>query len=171
MAELDAGELLAWLVAVLVLVVVPLVAVHPEGARRALGPQVERWLAQLAPEEPADPLADALRAQIRRESVIVHVQRLRRVLATDENESAVRQIGHRMAYASLLLELEALQDAPPAYAFAALGSPSPVPETDRRWRDDLALPVVTTRGWSPAGGQRAPAVEVLELGPRRRAAH
>ncbi len=170
MAELNVGELLAWLIAVFVLVVVPLIAVHPEGARRALGTRVERWLEQLAAPEPTDPLVGALRAQIRLELVVGHVQRLRRVLAVDEGESAVRQIGHRMAYASLLLELEALRDAPPpTYAFAALGPPDPEPA--RRWRDDLVLPVAPIRVRSTDGGQRGPSVEVLELGPRRRVAH
>lgn len=182
MAGLDVSEVFGWLVVVVVLVSLPLLCLDPGGARRRLGPRalalVERAVEHVRPVDEPDPLAEALRAQIRRERLVADVARLRRIVATDEHMSAVRQIGNRMAYGQLLLELEALRDVPPVYTFATLGAlgavgalaASSVP--DARWRDDLALPVgpALSPRFQERDGQRAPAVEVLELGPRRRLA-
>lgn len=172
MADLDVVELVAWLFVVVTLAAVPLVALNAEGAQRRLGPRTMALLMRAAehfrPVDEPDPLAEALRAQIRREKLLADVQRLRRILATDEHMSAVRQIGNRMAYGQLLQELEAYRNVPqPGYAFAALSMPASVPA--EHWADDLVLASPPPR-FGELDGQRPPAVEVLELGPRRRAA-
>lgn len=173
MAEVDLVQLLGWLVVVVALVLFALVSVDFEGTKRRLGPRItgliERAIERCRPVDEPDPLAEALRAQIRHEKLVADVQRLRRLLATDMGKSAVRQIGNRIAYASLVLELEQSRPvAQPSYAFAAAvtgGRDVSLPVD--RWQDDLALPASTPRV-RERDGQRAPAVEVLELGPRRR---
>ena len=173
--ELSVSELLAWLVVVLALVGLPLVMTDPEETRRRLGPRVlarlERLATQLRPEDEPDPLVEALRAQLRREKLIADVQRLRRLVAHDEAMSATRQLGNRIAYASLVAELESLRDATTPFA-AVAGLPvaaSAAPGSS--WTDELVLSAPARgRTWSD-DGQRPPAVEVLELGPRRRTAH
>ncbi len=174
MAETDLAQLLGWLVVAVAMIVFAAVSVDPEATRRRLGPRltglVERAVERCRPVEEPDPLAEALRAQIRYEKLVADVQRLRRLVATDMAMSAVRQIGNRIAYASLLQELEASRPVTPAaYAFAAPSSSRNVSVPVNRWQDDLALPVATPR-FREHGGQRAPAVEVLELGPPRRLA-
>jgi hypothetical protein len=174
MAEVDIAQMLGLLVVSGGLIVFALVAVDTEDAKRRLGPRLtgvlERAVERCRPVDEPDPLAEALRAQIRYEKLVADVQRLRRLVATDMAMSAVRQIGNRIAYASLLEELETARPVtPPTYAFAAMSGGHDVSVPVDRWQDDLALPVATSRvrEWD---GQRAPTVEVLELGPRRRLA-
>ena len=174
--EPDLSQLFSWLVVALTLVAVPLLTLAPEATRRRLGPHVsrlvERAVAAMEPEDELDPFLEAVRAQLRREKLVADVQRLRRLVANDMAMSAVRQLGNRIAYASLVAELEALREAPTGYAFAGpAGLPSAAAVPVSRWEDDLVLSApMPVRGRDD--GQRLPAVEVLELGsrsPRRRA--
>jgi hypothetical protein len=164
----------AWLVA-LTLVAVSLLLARSAATRRRLAPQVVRLLAwaaaALTPEDEPDPLAEALRAQLRRERLVADVQRLRRLMAHDQHMSAVRQLGNRIAYASLVAELESLREAPTASPFGTVGLPAAASVPTSRWTDDLVLSTTAPRSPARDLGQRAPAVEVLELGPRRRTAH
>ena len=57
------------------------------------------------PEE-LDPEVEEMMIIRRRQELEVHIDRLRRILATDETMSATRQAGNRLAYAWLLRELE-----------------------------------------------------------------
>ena len=172
--ELDVVGLVTWLVVAAALITIPLVAANPEETQRRLGPRVmgllERAAARLRPEDEPDPLAEALRAQLRREKLVADVQRLRRLVANDMHMSATRQLGNRIAYASLVAELEALREAPPTYAWTDAGLTAAASVPVPQWQDDLVLSAPTPR-LPRDSGQRAPAVEVLELGPRRRAAH
>ena len=172
--ELDVAGLVIWLVVAVALIAVPLIAANPEETQRRLGPRVmgllERAAARLRPEDEPDPLAEALRAQLRREKLVADVQRLRRLVANDMHMSATRQLGNRIAYASLVAELEALREAPPTYAWTDAGLAAAAAVPVPQWQDDLVLSAPTPR-LPRDSGQRAPAVEVLELGPRRRAAH
>lgn len=174
MAEVELAQVLGLLLVLVGLVLFAVISVDPEDAKRRLGPRLtgllERAVERCRPVDEPDPLAEALRAQIRYEKLVADVQRLRRLVATDMARSAVRQIGNRIAYASLLQELETSRPVtPPAYAFGATTGGRDVSVPVDRWQDDLILPVATprVREWD---GQRAPAVEVLELGPRRRLA-
>ena len=174
MAGINLVQLLGWLVVAVGMILFAVVSADPEGTKRRLGPRLtgllERAVERCRPVEEPDPLAEALRAQIRYEKLLADVQRLRRLVATDMAMSAVRQIGNRIAYASLLQELESSRPvSPPAYAFATVTGGHDVSVPVDRWQDDLALPASTPR-FREAGGQRAPTVEVLELGPRRRLA-
>ena len=81
--------------------------------------------------------------------------------------SATRQLGNRIAYASLVAELESLREAPTGFDLGPVGLPSAASVPVSRWEDDLV--VSAPAGWaSRDDGQRAPAVEVLELGSPRR---
>ncbi|GAA1427217.1 hypothetical protein GCM10009616_03730 [Microlunatus lacustris] len=171
--ELDPSQLFSWLMVVVALVALPLLSVAAEAARRRLGPPVlrlgERVAAALEPEDELDPFLEAVRAQARQQKLVADVQRLRRLVATDMAMSATRQLGNRIAYASLVAELEALREAPAGYDLGPVGLPSAASVPVSRWEDDLVLSAsVPVR--SRDDGQRRPAVEVLELGsPRRRA--
>ena len=170
--EISVSELVAWLVVVLALVGLPLVMTDPEETRRRLGPRLvarlDRLAEQLHPEDEPDPLVEALRAQQRREKLVADVQRLRRLVAHDMAMSATRQLGNRIAYASLVSELEALREAPSPFAAFGVGLPLAAAAPAARWVDDLALSAPQPRRSWVDDGQRAPAVEVLELGTRRR---
>jgi hypothetical protein len=122
--------------------------------RNFLGQAVVRlgsWtLAQLRPNVDPDEEADDLSKVLRRQQLYAKVQRLQRVLATDESMSATRQIANRLAYRQLLHELgttPAAYDAMPNHA------------TDTRWN---AIPLSTEHS------QHRPTVEILEIGWRRR---
>lgn len=167
MPEIDPLGLVAWTVVVLALLSVPVLTSH-EGARRWLAARLVAMAEHLRPVEEPDPLVEALRAQLRRERLVADVQRLRRLLARDEHMSAVRQIGNRMAYASLLLELEQIRTTPsPAYTVSGLGAVAMAPVD--RWQDD-EIPAPLTPRYGVLASERPPSVEVLELGPRRRTA-
>lgn len=174
--EPSVSELFSWLVVVVALVSLPLLLTDRERAARRLGPRVlaglERLVEHLHPEDEPDPLVEALRAHLRREKLVADVQRLRRLVAHDTAMSATRQLGNRIAYASLVAELEALREAPSPFAAVAVGMPVAASAvTGSRWTDELLLSAPSrTRTWGD-DGQRPPAVEVLELGPRRRTAH
>ena len=77
---------------------------------RILGPHFRRlagWaLEHLNRPEELDPEVEELMTIQRRQQLEVHLERLRRILATDQTMSATRQAGNRLAYAWLLRELE-----------------------------------------------------------------
>jgi hypothetical protein len=79
-------------------------------ALRLLGPYFRRladwgWEQLNRPEE-LDPEVEELMIIRRRQQLEGHIDRLRRILATDSTMSATRQSGNRLAYAWLLRELE-----------------------------------------------------------------
>lgn len=170
--ELDLSELFGWLVVVVVLAMIPVLSAAAEASRRRLAPHVvrllERAAAAMQPEDEPDPFLEAVRAQLRHQKLVADVQRLRRLVANDMAMSAVRQLGNRIAYASLVAELEALRDAPADHAVAGpAGLPSAATVPVSRWADELVLSApLPVRGRDD--GQRLPAVEVLELGAPRR---
>ena len=169
----DPSELFSWLVVALFLVAISLAPAAVEASRRRLGPPLGRWfervVASLEPEDEPDPFLEAVRAQMRRERLVADVERLRRLLTRDMAMSATRQLGNRIAYASLVAELESLRGAPTGFDLGPVGLPSAASVPVSRWEDDLV--VSAPAGWaSRDDGQRAPAVEVLELGSPRRGA-
>lgn len=80
MAELNLAQLLGWLVFAVGMILVALVSMDLEGTKRRLGPRLtrlaERAIERCRPVEEPDPLAEALRAQIRYEKLLADVQRL-----------------------------------------------------------------------------------------------
>ncbi len=175
--EVVPSDLLAWLVVVAALIGVPVLLIREseDESEGRFGPWLlaglERLGGRLNPEEAPDPLVEAFRAQARREKLVADVQRLRRLVATDMAMSATRQLGNRIAYASLVSELEALREVPEPFpsAMGGLAAAASVPAA--RWADDLVLSPSSSRLFGRDDGQRAPAVEVLELGSGRRMAH
>jgi hypothetical protein len=148
---MDLHQLAGWLFFVGLLIGLSLLG--KPSVRNFLGPPMIRFgswiLAQLRPSVDPDEEADDLSKVLRRQQLYAKVQRLQRVLATDESMSATRQIANRIAYRQLLHELRttpAAYDAMPNHA------------TDTRWN---ALP-------STERSQHAATVEILEIGWRRR---
>lgn len=117
---------------------------------------VSSWASErFTPVEEYDPIADDLYQALRRERLRADLARLERLVATDENMSATRQLGNRLAYAWLLRERErlgGLRDAPPSPAAA--------------YHRDAGSTSAHTAGQSYTS-QRGSNVEVLELGWRR----
>jgi hypothetical protein len=149
---MDLHQLVGWLF--FVGLVVGLSLLSKPSVRNFLAPPMIRlgsWtLAQLRPRVDPDEEADDLSKVLRRQQLWATVQRLQRVLATDESMSATRQIANRIAYRQLLHELgttPGAYDAMPSYATASRWN-APRPSTER--------------------SQRAPTVEILEIGRRRR---
>jgi hypothetical protein len=128
--------------------------------RRLLGDSLGRLT---EPEE--DPIAgadefehfpDRWSALMRRERLLADVQRLQRIVATDMTMSAVRQIGNRIAYNQLLLELRDTPDLPvqgPAVVAFDRWDTAQEPVTSRR--------AISGGDWRPLGK-----VETLEIGWR-----
>ena len=79
-------------------------------ALRLLGPYFRRladWgVEQLNRPDELDPEVEELILVRRRQQLEGHIDRLRRILATDSTMSATRQAGNRLAYAWLLRELD-----------------------------------------------------------------
>ena len=102
------AQVVAWLSFFGLVLVARLLLTHP--AQRILGPYVRRladWgLEHLNQPEELDPEVEELMIIRRRQQLEVHLERLRRILATDQTMSATRQAGNRLAYAWLLRELE-----------------------------------------------------------------
>jgi hypothetical protein len=117
-------------------------------ALRFLGPRLRRlgewWMARPRPRSEADVEFEELWAVQRRQQLTAHIQRLRRVIATDESMSATRQIANRIAYRGLLRDLESIPDVVPWMPY-----------------DDAMISRYSSGGY---GGRT---VEVLEIGPRR----
>lgn len=158
----DLSELFGWTLLVGVLLLASVL--RSDRARRLLAPHAQRawlWMSEhLRPEEELDPVLEAVLAARRREQLCGHVERLRRVIATDEHMSATRQIGNRLAYASLLCDLA---ETPEVVLPVHTAAPPYREAMVRRWDpaerpgDDVGLAV-------GEGVRHAPRVEVLELG-------
>jgi hypothetical protein len=119
---------------------------------RLAGPEED----PIATADEFDHFPDRWSALVRRERLIADVQRLQRIVATDMTMSAVRQLGNRIAYNQLLLELRDTPDlplqAPAVSAFDPWDASQPAVPTRR----------VTSAGdWRPLGQ-----VETLEIGWR-----
>ena len=133
----------------------------------ALHPAIRRWFSQLmtrlglrildwvSPAPEFDQVADDLSRALRRQKLRADVRRLQRILATDMSMSATRQMGNRLAYASLVRELDR-DTRELAYSFL---DDDPV--------DDWNVAGPPTRIRDLARNQyapRAPQVEILEIG-------
>ena len=150
------GQLVAWSVLVGLVIGLRLLDTHP--GRRFLRARAEWladwWAARPRPVSEIDQEYEELSAILRRQKLGVAVERLRRIVATDESMSATRQIANRLAYRRLLYDLERTPEILPGMT------------------DDL-----TTVGWPPSvmtiqhrndTYRRAPTAEILEIGWRRR---
>jgi hypothetical protein len=104
----EVGQAAAWLVFFGLVLLARVLVTRP--ARRILGPWVRRvgdWAADhLNPPEDIDPEDEELAIIRRRQRLFDHLDRVRRILATDMAMSATRQVGNRLAYAWLQEELE-----------------------------------------------------------------
>jgi hypothetical protein len=149
------GQLVAW--SVLAALAIGLRLLDTRSGRRFLRARTERladwWAARQRPASEVDQEYDELSAILRRQKLGVAVERLRRIVATDESMSATRQIANRLAYRRLLYDLERTPEILPGMT------------------DDL-----TAAGWPPSmmtirhsndPHRRAPTAEILEIGWRR----
>jgi hypothetical protein len=122
--------------------------------RHLLGPSMARlgnWaLTHLGSEPEWDQEADDLYRVLRRQQLFAHVERIRRILLTDESMSATRQIANRLAYGQLLRDLERSPDP-----YSAMSGQNSV----NGWRSSTLPP--------RADRSRPPTVEILEIGWRR----
>ena len=102
------GQIIGWFAFFGLVLVARLLITRP--VLRLLGPHLRRladWaLEHLNRPEEIDPEDEELIVIRRRQQLEVHIERLRRILATDGTMSATRQAGNRLAYAWLLRELE-----------------------------------------------------------------
>lgn len=160
---MDGHELVAWIA--LTVLLLAIVLIQFDFARRALASLGDWVLVEITAEPEVDQDAVDLYHALRRQRLLEHVARLRRILADDSHQSAVRQLGNRLAYGQLLAEL------------AELGEARRLPLTTAdKYADSFAEPdVYAERTWSPTvavagrgGGRYAPRVEVLDLGRPRR---
>jgi hypothetical protein len=128
--------------------------------RRLLGDSLSRLsepeVDPIAGADEFDHFPDRWSALMRRERLLADVRRLQRIVATDMTMSAVRQIGNRIAYNQLLIELRDTPDLPVQVPAVAAFD---------RW-DTVPQPVATRRAapgadWRPLGK-----VETLEIGWR-----
>ncbi len=163
---IDLYQLTGWVIFAGLLIAAPMVSVRP--VRRFLGPRLIRLgrlaLNRLTPEVEIDEEAEAWAAYRRRERLCGHIQRLRRVLATDMSMSATRQIANRLAFASLLRELEHTPVVFPP-VFSAILPATPGDSIVNRWSAP-AVPISVNMVTVDAP-EYAPRVEILELGWRR----
>ena len=104
----QSGQIIAWFAFFGLVLVARLLLTRP--AQRVLGPYLRRladWgLEHLNRPEELDPEVEELMIVRRRQQLEGHIDRLRRILATDGTMSATRQAGNRLAYAWLQRELE-----------------------------------------------------------------
>ena len=116
-----------------------------------LGPRLRRlgewWMARPRPRSEAEVEFEELWAVQRRQQLTAHIQRLRRIIATDESMSATRQIANRIAYRGLLRDLESIPDVVPWMPY-----------------DDAMISRYSASSYGSRGGRT---VEVLEIGRRR----
>ncbi len=141
------AQLIAWIVLFGVILAARFLDTGPgrRFLRARLGPLADWWVARQSAAWNVEPEYDELALVLRRQQLSAHLQRLRRIVATDEYMSATRQIANRIAYRSLQREL----DQTPAI----LPGPDDADSLDR-W---------VPRAYSPR--HREP--EVLEIGWRR----
>jgi hypothetical protein len=141
----DGGQIVGWLVFVALVILARLLTTAP--ARRILGPHVrrlvDRGVERLNRPEEIDPEVEELRIVRRRQELSAHLDRVRRLLATDMTMSATRQSANRLAYAWLLDELGRLPDVYPVM---------------------VQSPSVSLISHDP---RRGSTVEILEVGWRR----
>jgi hypothetical protein len=149
---MDLHHVVGWLLVIGLFIVLPLLS--RRSVRNFVGPPMTRlgsWtLAQLRPNGDPDEEPDDLSKVLRRQQLSAEVQRLQRILATDESMSATRQIANRLAYRQLLHELHNTPDvyaAMPDHVTATRWNPTRSPRTDR--------------------SHVASTVEILEIGRRR----
>jgi hypothetical protein len=139
------GQIVGWIVFVALVVLARLLTTAP--ARRILGPHVrrlvDRGLERLNRPEEVDPEVEELRIVRRRQELSAHLDRVRRLLATDMTMSATRQAANRLAYAWLLDELARIPNIYPAM---------------------VSSPSVSLISHDP---RRGSSVEILEVGWRR----
>ena len=161
---MDSFELTAWSLVVLLLLLPALLRIAL--VRRVLVRLGTAALERLTPEPVVDQEALDLYRALQRERLQRDLDRLRRVLLTDDTKSAVRQIGNRMAHDRLvhdLAELEAVVGRGPAPGTASSRARPPARAA--------AVEDWPLQGYDPSatapGGQHRPVVEVLELGRRR----
>ena len=113
--------------------------------RAGMSPLLAWWAARQSSLSDVDPEFEELWAVMRRQQLSAHLQRLRRIVATDESMSATRQIANRLAYRSILDDLEKTAELIPWMA------------------DDVTAP-----RWAPSTYHSQPReAEVLEVGWRR----
>ena len=150
---MDLQHLVGWLLVIGLFIVLPLLS--RRSVRNFLRPPMIRlgsWtMAQLRPGGDPDEEADDLSNVVRRQRLCAEVQRLQRILATDESMSATRQIANRLAYRQLLRELEITPDV-----YAEM----PDHLTATRWNPSTLSP-------RPERSHVAPTVEILEIGWQR----
>ena len=139
-----------WLVVIGLFISLPLLS--KPSVRNFLRPPMIRlgsWtLARLRPVSDPDQEADDLSNVVRRQQLCANVQRLQRILATDEYMSATRQIANRLAYRQLLHELKEIPD---------VWGPMPALTTATRWSSSILY---------PRSERSEPTVEILEIGWR-----
>ena len=141
---MTAYDQLAWLSAFVGLIVVARLLVS-RLALRVLAPRLRRlgeWAVDRMnrPEE-VDPEAEEMALFLRRQRLLAQLDRVRRLLPVDEQMSATRQIGNRMAYNSLVADLARL---PEVYPMAVGPSTSLIRHDQRRGSTVEVLDVV---GW------------------------
>ena len=155
---MDSSDAVSYVVSCVILALLVLAALPPVRVRLVrLGTvALERMTAEPEIDQDALDLYEA----VRRERLLGDVARLRRVLAHDEHMSAVRQIGNRMAYDRLLLDLSEIRDLAPSLAV--------VPQPASGWSSpDPLSPSMVLTGGASAAVQYRPKVETLDLGWRR----
>jgi hypothetical protein len=103
----ELGELVAWSTLVGLVLVARLLDTRPgrRFLRARVIPLADWWAARQRPSD-ADQEFEEMWAVMRREQLSAHLQRLRRIVATDESMSATRQIANRLAYRSILHDFE-----------------------------------------------------------------
>lgn len=148
---MDGHELGAWSALTCLLLVI--VLIQFDFARRTLGVLGEWLLHAVTAEHEVDSDALDLYHALRRQRLLEHVARLRRILADDSHQSAVRQMGNRLAYRQLLAEVAALGEVARV--------PLAIPDVEVSW-----TPVASVAGRAGAGNRYAPRVEVLDFGRR-----
>lgn len=114
----EVGQLVAWSTFVALIVVARLLVSAP--ALRVLGPRLRRlgeWaVARMDRPEEVDPEVEEMAIYLRRQRLNAHLDRVRRLMLDDEWMSATRQLGNRLAYASLVREIATV---PEVYAVPA----------------------------------------------------
>lgn len=143
-------SLYGWGLSLVVFVVVAtLLSSPPRWVRRAgrrLLDGVVRATDRLTPVAPVDLLAEEMSRMRQRERLRSDLERVRRILRTDESMPATRQIGNRIAYGWLVSELAKIREP---WASALVNDPG------ARWSVTTASPPRDVR------------IEVLDIGWRR----
>jgi hypothetical protein len=151
---MDLHQLVYWLSATALLLAVPLLSRPRSMVRRFLYRQLSRlgaWtLERVRPEPHVDPAAQDWFRLLRREQLSRDLRRLQLLLVTDMHMSATRQLGNRLAYDSVLRDLNALRELlPTASAESALATWNPTStQLSAAWGSD---------------SRRSSSVETLEI--------